>query len=85
MTTREHLKLDLMVFAINHDFFGYGSICSKQANGRWVSIVDGEKFVESGKQLAADWDTLEEDDKKNILEYFAKEELKLDIDLWGGK
>ena len=81
MTTREHLKLDLMVFAINHDFFGYGSICSKQANGRWVSIVDGERIVESGKQLAADWDTLEEDDKKNILEYFAKEELKLDIDL----
>ena len=81
MTSREHLKLELMVFAINNDFFGYGSVCAKQANGRWVSIVDGEKYIDSGKCLASQWDTLEEDDKKNILEYFAEKELKVGINL----
>lgn len=81
MTSREHLKLELMVFAINNDFFGYGSVCNKQANGRWVSIVDGEKYVDSGKGLASQWDTLDEDDKKNILEYFAEKELKVGINL----
>ena len=75
------MKLELMVFAINNDFFGYGSVCTKQANGRWVSIVDCEKYVDSGKSLAAQWDTLEEEDKKNILEYFAEKELKVGINL----
>lgn len=81
MTSREHLKLELMVFAINNDFFGYGSVCNKQANGRWISIVDGEKRVDSGKGLASQWDSLEEEDKKNILEYFAEKELKVGINL----
>lgn len=81
MTSREHLKLELMVFAINNDFFGYGSICEKRSDGRWISIVDGEKCVDSGKGLASQWDTLKEDDKKNILEYFAEKELKVGINL----
>ena len=81
MTSREHLKLELMVFAINNDFFGYGSVCNKQKNGRWVSIIDGEKRVDSAKSLAANWDTLDEEDKKNILEYFAQKELKVGINL----
>lgn len=81
MTSREHLKLELMVFATNADFFGYGSTCKRRSDGRWVSIVDGEKYVNSGKGLAAQWDILEEEDKKNILEYFAEKELKVGINL----
>lgn len=81
MTSREHLKLELMVFAIDNDFFGYGSICYKRSDGRWVSIVDCEKYVYSGKQLAAEWDALDEDDKKNILEYYSEKELKVGINL----
>lgn len=81
MTTREHTKLDLMVFAINNDFFGYGSSCKKRSDGRYVSIIDGDKYVDSGKGLASQWDTLDEIDKTNILEYFAEKELKVGINL----
>lgn len=81
MTTREHTKLDLMVFAINNDFFGYGSSCKKRTDGHYVSIVDGEKSVDSGKGLASQWDTLDENDKKNILEYFCEKELNVGINI----
>lgn len=79
MTSREHLKLELMVYAIKNDYFGYGSICEKKKDGRWVSIVDGEKTVYSGKQLAAEWDMLYESDRKDILRFFIKDELKINI------
>lgn len=81
MTSREHLKLELMVFATNNDFFGYGSSCKKRSDGRWVSIVDCEEYVFSGKSLAAQWDELDEHEQKDILEYFAKKELKVGINL----
>ena len=81
MTTREHTKLDLMVFAINHDFFGYGSICEKRPDGRYVSIVDGEKYVDSGRGLASQWDTLDENEKKDIIAYFCEKELNVSINI----
>ena len=81
MTTREHTKLDLMVFAINHDFFGYGSICEKRSDGRYVSIVDGEKYVDSGRGLASQWDTLDENEKKDIIAYFCEKELNVGINI----
>lgn len=77
MTTREHTKLDLMIFAIRNDFFGYGSSCEKRSDGRYVSIVDCEKYINSGKQLANEWDKIDESDKKNILKYFYEKELKI--------
>lgn len=81
MTSREYLKLELMVYAIRNDYFGYGSSCEKRKDGRWISIVDCERTVYSGKQLAAEWDMLEERDRKNILRFFAKDELKLDVNI----
>lgn len=75
MTTREHTKLDLMVFAINNDFFGYGSKCYKRKDGRYVSIVDCERAVYSGKALADEWDTLDSQERTDIIEEFAKNEL----------
>jgi len=77
MTFKEQLKLELMVFAINNDFFGYGSTCSKKDNGRYISIVDGEKFSYTATNLAKEFDTLDEKQKLEILEDYYKEELKL--------
>ncbi len=74
MTSKDYLKLELMVFAIRNDYFGYGSVCKKQANGYWVTIVDGEKFIESSSKLASNWDTLEPKDKVEIINaYFEKD------------
>lgn len=81
MTSREYLKLELMVYAIKSDYFGYGSICEKRKDGRWISIVDGEKTVYSSSQLAAEWDMLYESDRKDILRFFIKDELKININI----
>ena len=74
MTGKEHVKVELMVYAIKHDYFGYGSECYRKSNGQWVSIVDGEKTICSGKQLASDFDTLDFDTKEDIVkDYFRYE------------
>ena len=77
MTTREHTKLDLMIFAINSDFFGYGSSCKKRSNGYYIAIVDEETYIFSGKELASQWDNLDKYDQKSIIAYFAEKELGL--------
>lgn len=75
MTFKEQLKKELIVHAINQDFFGYGSKCYRQANGKWVSIVDCEKFIYSSKQLAEEFDTLEPQIKKEIVNSYFDETL----------
>ena len=77
MTAREHLKLELMVFATNNDFFGYGSSC-KKIGGHWVSIVDAEKYTFTGKQMADQWDELPIEDRKDIYLCFGKKELGIE-------
>lgn len=80
MNSLDHLKKELMAFAIDNDFFGYGSRCYKRSDGRYVSIVDGEREIYSGKELAAEWDTLDLDDKQNIIRYFSERELQVPLD-----
>ena len=71
MTFIKRLKKELMVFAINRDYFGYGSSCIKRSDGKYVSYVDGEKFVYTATQLAEEYDGIEEELKKAIIqEYF---------------
>lgn len=80
MTSREHLKKELMVYGIQNDYFGYGSSCKKRSDGKYVTIVDGERYEFTGKELADQWDTLEPNDKKDILESFSERELNVSID-----
>lgn len=80
MNSKDHLKKELMVFAINSDFFGYGSRCYKRSDGRYVSIVDCETAIYSGKQLADEWDTLDQKDKEDIIRYFSEKELGVPLD-----
>lgn len=81
MTGLQQVKKELMVYAIGHDFFGYGSQIKKRSDNRYVSIVDGERFVATGTQLAEQFDTLEQDDKENIVTSYANEVLKVGITL----
>lgn len=70
MTSKDYLKLELMTFAINHDFFGYGSSCTKRSDGKYISIVDCERYEYTGKQLADEFDTIDDEEKKNIIDYY---------------
>lgn len=78
MTGLERVKAELMIHAIRNDFFGYGSICEKQPNGYYRTIVDGEQFFFSLKQMAMDWDTLDDDEKRLIIEDYSKDNLLKD-------
>lgn len=80
MDSLDRLKKELMVFAIDNDFFGYGSRCYKRSDGRYVSIVDGEREIYSGRELAAEWDMVDLDDKKDIIRYFSERELGVPLD-----
>lgn len=75
MTRKEGIKTELMAFAIDHDFFGYGSTCYKRKDGKYVSIVDCERYVYTSKELANDFDTLDPEEKFNIISYYAEKEL----------
>ena len=70
-----------MVYAIGHDFFGYGSQIKKRSDNRYVSIVDGERFVATGTELAEQFDTLEENEKENIITSYSQDILKVGITL----
>lgn len=70
MTFKKRLKKELMVFAINHDYFGYGSSCIKRSDGKYISYVDGEKAVYTATQLAEEYDGLEEELKKTLIQEY---------------
>lgn len=75
MTGKDRLKAELMIFAIKNDFFGYGSMISLQANGRYKAIVDGESYTFSLKQLVDEFNNLDEFQVRDILDYYYQKEL----------
>ena len=81
MTGLQQVKKELMVYAIGHDFFGYGSQIKKRSDNRYVSIVDGERFVATGTELAEQFDTLDLQEKENIVTSYSQDILKVGITL----
>ncbi len=75
MTHQDHLKVELMVFAIKHDFFGYGSQIWKRKDGKYVCIVDGERSVCTCKDLISDFDTIDGYILEDIMNYYLEKEL----------
>lgn len=75
MTGKDRLKAELMIFAIKNDFFGYGSMISLQANGRYKAIVDGESYMFSLKQLVDEFNNLDKFQVRDILDYYYQKEL----------
>ena len=65
-----------MIFAIDHDFFAYGSSCKKMKNGKYRAHVEGEDYDYTLHQLAEEFDTIDDLDKKNIIDYYYEKELK---------
>lgn len=72
MTHTEIIKLELMIHGINMGFFAYGGMCRKRSDGKYESIVDGEKYIFSGKELASQFDDIEECEQAEIIESFFK-------------
>lgn len=75
MTPVQTFKKELMIFAIKNDFFGYGSTCYKRSDGKYISIVDCERYEHTAHQLAEEFDTLDNAEKINIINYYAEKEL----------
>lgn len=78
MSGLERVKAEMMLFAINNDYFGYGSIIKKQNNGTYKASVEGETYTLSLKQLAKDWDNLEQLERQSIAEDYINSELLKD-------
>ena len=75
ITLKKALKAELMIFGINNDFFGYGSTCTKRSDNKYIVIVDGERGVYTATELAGQFDVIDEDDKKNIIDTYYEKEL----------
>ena len=75
MTGKERLKAELMIFAIKHDFFGYGSTITRLANGKYKAVVDCETYYYTLKELANEFNNLDTNEIKNILNYYYEKEL----------
>jgi hypothetical protein len=65
-------KIEMMVWAINRDYFGYGSSCTKLEDGKWASNIDGETFILTEEQMLQDWEGVAQNVKKDIQENFTK-------------
>lgn len=63
-------KLELMTFAINNDFWEYGSRCYKRKDGKYIAIVDGERTTYTAKGLIKEFEGLEAKTKREILSYY---------------
>lgn len=75
LTDEQIVKKELMIFAIEHDFFAYGSTIKQRSDRKYVAWVDAEKYVYTGEQLAADWDQLGYDEKKEIVDCYFEDKL----------
>lgn len=75
MNSKQHIKKELMVYAISHDYFGYGSQCYQRKDGKWICIVDAERGEYTGEQLAEQFDQLDNSEKANIIHDYMEAEL----------
>ena len=69
------LATQLMAYAINRDYFGFCSKCECK-NGVYYSYVDEQKTKYTAKQLAEEWNGLDEETKNEIINDFVSEYLK---------
>ena len=80
MTSQQHLKKEIMVYAISHDHFGYGSQCYRRADGKWICIVDGERYEYIGEGLAEQFDELDLEQKVDIIKDYFSDVLNINLD-----
>ena len=67
MKMRMKDKVNFMLFGLEHDFFGYGTIVTKLKSGKYKCIVDGETFRFTAHELAEQYDALDPDTAYEIL------------------
>ena len=59
MNLSEYLKLELMLYALEYDYFDYGTVIEKHRNGRYTIYIDGEKISKSKSDLVKDFGELD--------------------------
>ena len=68
LTNVKRIKAELMIFALKRDYFAYGTIVEKMANGKYKVIVDGEKAYYTLTQFSYEWDQVPQEIRETILE-----------------
>lgn len=69
LTPKDYLKLELMLYGVEHDYFGYGSSYEKK-NGKYHIFIEGEHNVYTASQIVLDFDRLPDLLKKDIVESY---------------
>ena len=72
MKTDYRIKAGLMLFGLENDYFAYGTIVEKRKDGKYKVIADGEVYYHTLHQLANEWDQIEEDLQKDIVNYWVQ-------------
>ena len=74
LTPKDYLKLELMLYAIDNDYFSYGSAYEKK-NGRYYLDIEGEHNVCTASELISDFDGLSDSIKKDIVENYIEDNI----------
>ena len=66
-------KLDLVLYAIKADFFGYASNVKEISNNKYEVYVDGDTTVMTKTELEDTWNSIDNIEKENIIIEYSKD------------
>lgn len=73
MEIKTRFQADLMIYAIENDWFGYASHCDKLKNGKYKVIVDGIVSRCNLTELSQQWQELDTDTQQEIIDNYVEE------------
>ena len=76
MTSKEHLKKELILYALKNDFFSYGTLVKKWKNGKYHVYAEEGPYTFTAKDLVYQWDQLDNKTREDILNAYFEDELK---------
>ena len=77
MTPKEYLKAELMLYALENDYFAYGTLVTKLKNGKYKVIAEGETYYHTLHSLVEEFDLVDDDCKRDIVKDYYNEELSI--------
>lgn len=66
-------KLDLVLYAIKADFFGYAGSVKEISNNKYKVYVDGDTTIMTKTELEDTWDSIDNIEKENIIIEYSKD------------
>lgn len=73
------IKAAIMLYGLENDYFGYGTYVIKRKDGKYKIKGFDEVYVETLQELATDFDSINKDQMKDIIDDFVEEMLDVKI------